>query len=306
MEINVNKQKTEGFVRPEIRMIALDLDGTTLDRKMRVTERTVQAIGEAAGRGVQVVISTGRTYHTLPEQLQEISGLDYAVTSNGAVINKLKTGEVIYRNCLPREAVEQAAEIFRREGIGCCGSSIQANHENMGRVSIEVFTEGDAFMERRELEDIRENGSSYRNAFYVSTTRKPADGIVDFMLDHRDQIENICLNFPDISWRPVWRERMSVLPGVTLTTSLPHNMEIGGKNTSKAEALRFLMNKFGISEKQLMACGDSPNDASMIQLAGLGIVMGNSSEEMKKMADYVAESNESDGVAKAIERFVLR
>ena len=227
------------------------------------------------------------------------------MTSNGAIINKLKTGEVIYRNCLPREAVEQAAVIFRREGIGSCGNRMQENHENTGQVSIEVFTEGDAFMERSELEDIRENGSSYRNTFYVSTTRKPADGIVDFMLAHRERIENICLNFPDISRRPAWRERLGTLPGVTLTTSLPHNMEIGGKNTSKGGALQVLMQKLGISSGQLMACGDSPNDASMIRLAGLGIVMGNSSEEMKAMADYVTDSNESDGVAKAIERFVL-
>ena len=55
MEINGRTRKTEGFGQPEIRMIALDLDGTTLDRKMRVTERTVQAIEEAAGRGVRVV-----------------------------------------------------------------------------------------------------------------------------------------------------------------------------------------------------------------------------------------------------------
>lgn len=305
MERKGNNLKPEGRGKPDIRMIALDLDGTALDRKMRVTERTVRAMEEAARRGVQVVISTGRTYHTLPEQLRKIRGLDYAVTSNGAIINRLKTGEVLYRNCLPREAVEQAAEIFRREGVGAGADGTDMNSGSGGQISIEIFTEGDAFMERRELEDIAENGSSYRNAFYVSTTRRPADGIVDFMLAHRQRIENICLNFPDISRRPVWRERLSRLPGVTLTTSLPHNMEIGGKNTSKGEALRFLMKELGLSAKQLMACGDSPNDASMIRLAGLGVVMGNSSEEMKEKADFVTDSNESDGVAKAIERFVL-
>lgn len=304
MEINGKIQKTEGFGRPDIRMIALDLDGTALDRKMRVTERTVQAMEEAARRGVQVVISTGRTYHTLPEQLQEIRGLEYAVTSNGAIINKLKTGEIVYRNCLPREAVERAAGIFRQEGVGSCGQGVRAG-SGCGPVSLEVFTGGNAFMERSELEDIRQNGSTYRNTFYVSTTRKAADGIVDFMLDHREQIENICLNFPDISARPAWRERLSALSGVTLTTSLPHNMEIGGKNTSKGEALRFLSAQLGIAAEQLMACGDSPNDASMIRLAGLGIVMGNSPSEMKQMADFVTDSNEADGVAKAIERFVL-
>ena len=92
---------------------------------------------------------------------------------------------------------------------------------------------------------------------------------------------------------------------MTLTTSLLYNLESGGTTVSKAEARRFLMKETGIKPAQLMACGDSQNDAAMIRLAGLGIVMKNSSDEMKEIADYVTDSNETEGVAKAIENFIL-
>ncbi len=82
-------------------------------------------------------------------------------------------------------------------------------------------------------------------------------------------------------------QRLSVLPEVTLTTSLPYNLKSEERLSAKAEALRFLMKETGIKPAQLMACRDSQNDAAMIRLAGLGIVMKNSSDEMKEIADYV-------------------
>jgi len=66
------------------------------------------------------------------------------------------------------------------------------------------------------------------------------------------------------------------------------------------------MEKLGVTKEELMACGDSMNDARMIQLAGIGVAMENASEEVKKMADYVTASNAEDGVAKAFEKFVLQ
>ena len=92
---------------------------------------------------------------------------------------------------------------------------------------------------------------------------------------------------------------------VTLTSSVWYNMEIGRKGTSKASALLYLMDLLGVKREELMACGDSMNDAKMIQLAGIGVAMENGCAEIKEMADYVTESNAEDGVAKAFRRFVL-
>jgi hydroxymethylpyrimidine pyrophosphatase-like HAD family hydrolase len=80
---------------------------------------------------------------------------------------------------------------------------------------------------------------------------------------------------------------------------------MGGATTSKADALKFLMDRLGITKDHLMACGDSPNDSRMIELARIGVVMGNANEQMKEKADYITDTCNDDGVAKAIEKFVL-
>lgn len=92
---------------------------------------------------------------------------------------------------------------------------------------------------------------------------------------------------------------------ITATSSFIHNIEIGGATTSKADAIAKLCDIVGIEEKNVMACGDSPNDMAMIQAAGLGVAMGNAEEEVKAIADFVTLSNLEDGVAYAVKRFVM-
>ena len=89
----------------EIRMVALDLDGTTLNSRGEISARTAKAFLNAMEKGVHIVISTGRTYQSLPGQLFSIKGLEYVITSNGAHITRLKDGELIYENNLAPEAV---------------------------------------------------------------------------------------------------------------------------------------------------------------------------------------------------------
>ena len=125
------------------------------------------------------------------------------------------------------------------------------------------------------------------------------------MIQNKHQIENISINFEFAEDKEKWQRILERIDDITLTSSFKHNFEIGGANTSKAEALRFLMRRLDVEPRELMACGDSPNDIEMIKLAEIGVVVGNASEEMKSLADYVTDTNDNDGVAKAIENFVL-
>ena len=154
-----------------------------------------------------------------------------------------------------------------------------------------------------EYEDIQRNGSTYRDAEYVLSTRKPVDNIYDFILQNRDHIENISLNFRTDEEKDAFRPEIEAVPGITLTSSWHNNFEIGGPDTSKADALHYLMGRLDIHKSQLMACGDSPNDLKMMKLAGIGVAMGNASDAMKKEADYVTDTNNEDGVAEAINRY---
>ncbi len=271
-----------------IRMVALDLDGTTLNSRKEISRRTVQAFHSAMNLGVHIVVATGRTLSSLPNQLLHIDGLEYVITSNGSHITELAAMKTIYEDHIPPEAVEQIAGLIRGAGI-----------------SVETFVDGKAYIDRREYDDVLTNGSDFRDVEYIRETRNPVPDILDFMLANREFIENINLNFRYIEDKERWRPVLEQIPDTTLTTSFIHNFEIGGRSTSKAEALRFLMKKLDVNKEELMAAGDSLNDSAMLQLAGIGVAMANAEPEIREMADYVTDSNDGDGVAKAIERFVL-
>ena len=84
------------------------------------------------------------------------------------------------------------------------------------------------------------------------------------------------------------------------------SLEINYKDVSKGNAIKSLLDKYNIKEEELVCIGDNENDISMIKLAGLGIAMGNAISEVKNIADYITDTNKRDGVAKAIEKFILK
>lgn len=100
-------------------------------------------------------------------------------------------------------------------------------------------------------------------------------------------------------------KELSHMEGLELTNSLPTNIEANPAGVSKAAALHFVCEKIGITMDEVMAVGDSLNDIKMIQEAGVGVAMGNAQEAIKNVADFVTDTNNHDGVAKAIEHFAL-
>ena len=101
-------------------------------------------------------------------------------------------------------------------------------------------------------------------------------------------------------------EQAKVFKNVTLTSSLPDNIEFGGMTTSKASALTHIANHLGIKKEEIMCCGDSLNDKEMLEMAGFAVAVDNACDEIKEIADSVTDTNDNDGVAKAIKKFVLK
>ena len=150
-------------------------------------------------------------------------------------------------------------------------------------------------------------GKSFRNVEYILKTRKPMDDFYRFMLDNSSKIENINVNFSDdaLSEKPAMKIKLEELPDVTITSSFDHNLEIGGMTTSKADALTQMGRLLGIDKSEMMAAGDSPNDMAMLKAAGVAVAVGNAKPEVKEIADYIAPDNDKDGVADAVEKYIL-
>ena len=113
------------------------------------------------------------------------------------------------------------------------------------------------------------------------------------------------LLFADSEKRMKAKQELLQIPFIEVSSSLPQNLELNRKGGNKGNGLLALADYLGLKREELMACGDSDNDYSMIEAAGLGVAMANASKEIKNLADAVTLSNDEDGVAYAIKKWVL-
>ena len=272
-----------------IRLVALDLDGTTINNDRVISRRNREAMQAAADQGVNIVVATGRPLSALPKDVFEIEGIRYALTSNGASITDIRNNTTFYENCLSPTAVHAAVDLLRQ-------------HDYV----LETFIKGVAYIEGWYYRQVAETMECFRDVNYILNTRNPVDDIYAFMLENDTHLENINVNFENLEEKPGMYQKLLTLPEATITSSFDHNLEIGGATTSKAEALGQMGRLLGVSRDEMMAIGDSPNDIAMLLESGMPVAVGNAKPEVKKIAAYIAPTNHEDGVADAIEKFVLR
>lgn len=272
-----------------IKLVALDLDGTTINNDRVISRRNREAMRRAAEQGVNIVVATGRPLGALPKDVFEIEAIRYALTSNGASITDIRDNTTFYENCISPKAVHAAVDLLRQYDY-----------------VLETFVKGVAYIEGWYYRQVEETGSCFRDVNYILNTRKPVEDIYQFMMENDRHLENINVNFENLEEKPGMHEKLLQLPEATITSSFDHNLEIGGATTSKAEALGQMGRLLGVSRDEMMAIGDSPNDIAMLLESGMPVAVGNAKPEVKEIAKYIAPTNHEDGVADAIERFVLK
>ena len=277
------------LLKKNIKIVALDLDGTTFNSAGDLSERNAAVLEAAADAGVHIVVSTGRSYASLPDHIKNVKGIEYAITSNGAHVNIMESGKAIYSDFLDPGAVSEIAVLKVKTGA-----------------DIEVFIEGRAYVDQSYYDDVKENGCVYRNADYVIWSRRPVPDVSTLMMEHKEEIENVNFIYHTLEMLEEARPLVEEIKNATVTSSFPNNLEVGGPNTSKKTALIWLLDRLGIEKDELMCCGDAPNDAAMLELAGIGVAVANAWGGLKEHADYITGSNDDDGVAMAIEKFVLK
>ncbi len=285
----MNKQNQKRNIKNnEISLVATDLDGTLLLQNKHISKRTYDVLKKANENGVHVVIATGRSFSALPESIFKIDGMRYVVTSNGANIIDLKDNEVIYKNCIDAAQIPKIINFLK------------------GRPYIlEVFTGGKAYMSKSDYDRFKTRTIDFRPIEYVLHTRIPVDNIFEFTQKNCSSIENININFDRLSDKPKVHEELLKFDNITVTTSFDFNLEIGGNTTSKGDALNFLTQMLGLTSKNVLSIGDNPNDSSMLGFSEIAVAVENAHEDIIKLADHITSSNDEDGVAKAVEKFVL-
>lgn len=273
----------------DIKLIGLDLDGTVFDENKHISARTINAITKAIKKGVIVIPATGRPYGGLPVEFLSIPGVRYALTANGSSVLDLTEQKVIYSNLINvTDGLELIDKLLSYNAI------------------IDVFIDGTGYSPKSCISSVKDYMQTESMAEYFIRTRSFYENdIKEFILDKNSPIEKIQLIFKEISKKNEAFDQLKQLSKFTFTSAMPNNIEINSATANKGDGLLGLGNHLGIKKEEMMACGDSSNDYDMIKFAGLGVAMGNATKEIKEIADFITLTNEEDGVAYAIEKYVL-
>ena len=270
----------------DIRLVGLDVDGTLYNSARQITPRCQQAIRDCIRAGCMVVPATGRPWGGLPREFTSIPGVDWAVTANGATLVDLAAGKVAERHWMSREDWFFAWEVT----------------SGFDRV-MDLFLGGWGHSNADQL-DRAEEWAPPGMADYIRASRRTVED-VRVLAREQEYIEKANLFFTDSEQlRTAWR-LLEESGRFAVSSSSAVGIELNAKGVDKAEGLFSLGRRLGIAPEQIMACGDSGNDLPMLRRAGVGVAMGNASPAVKAAARFVTDTNDNDGVARALERFVL-
>jgi Cof subfamily protein (haloacid dehalogenase superfamily) len=265
------------------KLIALDMDGTLLTTDKKVSERTEAAIKAAEAKGVKIVLASGRPLigiNRYLEELELIKGEDYVLSFNGGLVLNTKTEEIVSKVSLKGSDLKYIYEISRELNI-----NIHAFSAKDGLITPKnsQYTEHEA-----EINGIDINIKNFNE--------------VD---DDEDIIKVMMIDPQEILDPAIERLPKEVYEKYSVFKSSPFFLEFTHKEVDKGLGLKRLGEYLGIKKEEIIACGDAGNDLSMVKYAGLGVAMDNAVPEVKDAADYITTSNDEDGIAKVIEKFIL-
>jgi Cof subfamily protein (haloacid dehalogenase superfamily) len=265
------------------KMIVLDLDDTLLRDDHSISERTKLALMEAQEMGVKVVLASGRPTFGMKHIAEELSLAKYGsfiLSFNGGKILNCQTYEEMFSSTLTPESVHNLYEISRREGVYI--------HTYVGD---EIVTEDENPYTTIES-DLTGLPISIANKF-VNAVTEPVVKVL--MVEAPEKLKAVESKL-----------QVELDAEFSVMRSKPFFLEFTEKGVTKGTSLNQLIQICGINREEVIAIGDSYNDLAMIEFAGLGVAMGNAPDDIKKVANFVTDSNMNDGVAKVVEQFVLK
>lgn len=266
-----------------IKLVAIDLDGTLLTDTKTISDTNKKILAEAKARGVKIVICTGRPLIAIKNYLTELNLLDandYSITFNGGLI-QTNTGEILGKTAMSLEDVQHLRQLLTKIDLPmdvlsdalCYQIATAPEHPSIYPTLNKALTYVD--------KDAAELGETTLYNKVVSATD------VDYL---DQQIAKIPAE--DYDRFEIFKTRANLL-------------EFMPKGVTKAFGLSVLGEHLGILPNEMMALGDEANDLSMISYAGMGVAMENATDGVKSAANFVTRTNQADGVAHAIQKFVF-
>ena len=288
------------------KLITIDLGGTLLNRYGEVTEHTKEIIKKVTEKGILVVIASGRISESVLTIAKEIGANKYYISGNGSVLYDMQNDKILYENYLKKEKVLEIIDLCEKNSIyyniytenAVIAKSLNYNvafynYENTKKSS-------DKKTEINIVEDVYNYVKKLNTNKFLKMTICDESKIVFSSIVRR--LKNISdidvLDVSHMSQKKIKTGTKEVSVGYYYT-------EVSSKNVDKWYAIEEIMKRENIKQEEVMSFGDNNNDILMIKNAGLGIAMGHSNNEVKKVADVITATNDEEGVAKVLEELIL-
>jgi Cof subfamily protein (haloacid dehalogenase superfamily) len=267
------------MVFKEIKLIAIDLDGTLLNDEGKVSLGNETAVKQAVSQGIQVIIATGKTRYSAREAMAQLGLRTPGVFIQGLVVCNAD-GSVRYERRLDVPMIQRVLDFCQQHELdptAYCHERLLTLFDGPHRARMHERY-GEPFAELLPAEAWSKAGV---NKVLISKRR------VDFPREMRDKLSDM------------------VGDTAVVVQAIPSSIEVLPQGASKGAGVARLLEDLGIAWENVLAIGDGENDIEMLQAAGIGVAMGNANELVQNTADYVTNSNIEDGVANALIRFAL-
>ena len=261
------------------KLVVMDVDGTLVDRERRISARNAKALVAARQRGIRLTLASGRSFESITPFAKAIGVDAPLILYNGCRLQDFPSKRILEDHRLPLIQAQRALKLLPR-------FDLHVNLYIYDRVFIREVTEAAKASMKKD-----------------NVTAEPVGDLLVFLKE--DPTKLLLIGEPRLleRFRREYLEDMTSPP--ELVNSEPDYLEILPAGVSKGQALISLCSRLDILPQEVVAFGDGLNDLEMLKWAGLGVAMGNAHPELKAAAGYVTEGNEEDGVAKAIEKYIL-
>lgn len=273
----------------DIKLIALDMDGTCLNGQSVMTERTRATVQRVVDLGYIVVPATGRSFEELLAETFPIKNVKYVISANGAILTEVCNKRQIRRRLIPCNTAEAIACNLPRDNV--CS---YVHRDNSTITHVMACTNRKLYEERFRKKGWPEYENVVRDGLENYIHKEGHDVIkMGIWFTGMDELEEVRKNI------------QSLFPTINCVQGDDRLLEFTYGEASKGQALEALTTMLDLERSNVCAIGDNGNDLSMIQFAGIGVAMGNAIESVKLEADHITGTNDEDGAAKFLEKFIL-
>lgn len=270
-----------------IKLIVTDIDDTIMaGDHLTIPKENIEAFRKAHEMGIKTAIASGRTVSLSEDVIKDIGCLDYAIVSNGSVAIDLKDNSVLYSNYINRRDSKIIIDMLEEY------KAIYEVYSNR-RIMITPYS-----YENYDTDLFASNFVQYMKDLTHIVEDMSSDEIVD-------TIEKFNVIYLEPEILDMVQDKLSGLGTLEIIRPYKGYMEITDVKSSKGAALQMLCRRMGILQDEVLCCGDSNNDISMLKWAGCSVAMGNADDNVKAAAKHITLTNDEAGVAKAIEKYVF-